>query len=230
MTTKLHVCCGGVRLDGYVNVDKYPFETGDDSRSGCVADLLADVFDLPFAKGSVSEIVLVHGMEHFTRYDGERLLGLFADLLAPDGVLYLEMPSRNPVFFLTAVERLAAALVPRTPARRFGRGLASAMLWGNQWAGFDYETHRYLWTPAELARFAAGLGLSRSELFRYPASHVPFRDMGLVLGRGDVVARYQPPRIRRAARKGLAGSMTALVVGTAFVVRETLRPSRAAEL
>ena len=148
--TKLHVCCGGVKLDGYINVDKFPFEAGDDSRSGCVADLMADVFEMPFANGTVSEIVLVHGLEHFTRYDGERLLRIFADLLTPDGVLYLEMPSRNPVLFLTVVERLAALVAPRRPSNRFGRGLASAMLWGNQWAGFDYETHRYLWTPAEL--------------------------------------------------------------------------------
>lgn len=51
--TKIHVCCGGVYLKGYVNIDKYPFEAGDDSRSGCVADLLGDVFDLPYAKGSL---------------------------------------------------------------------------------------------------------------------------------------------------------------------------------
>lgn len=224
--TKIHVCCGGVYLDGYVNIDKYPFEAGDDSRSGCVADVLADVFELPYSRGSVSEIVLVHGMEHFTRYDGERLLRVFADLLTPDGVLYLEMPSRNPVFFLTVIERLTALIAPRTPSNRFGRGLASAMLWGNQWAGFDYETHRYLWTPAELSQAGQEVGLTRHRVFRLPASHVPFRDMGVALSRGSQVVGYEPPKIRRRARSGLFGNLLGLARGTAFVVLNTLRPSR----
>jgi SAM-dependent methyltransferase len=224
--TKLHVCCGGVRLDGYINVDKYPFEAGDDSRSGCVADLLADVFDLPFAKGSVDEIVLVHGLEHFTRYDGERLLGLFADLLAPGGVLYLEMPSRNPVLYLTVVERLAAVFAPRRAGNRFGRGLASAMLWGNQWAGFDYETHRYLWTPAEVGEAAAAVGLQHRRVFRYPASHVPFRDMGVALSRSVGVSRYEPPPIRRRAVAGLRGDLMGWLKGTAFVALSTVRSTQ----
>jgi SAM-dependent methyltransferase len=224
--TKLHVCCGGVRLDGYINVDKYPFEAGDDSRSGCVADLMADVFDLPFAPGSVNEIVLVHGLEHFTRYDGERLLRLFAKLLAPDGVLYLEMPSRNPVFYLTVVERLAALVAPRCLGNSFGRGLASAMLWGNQWAGFDYETHRYLWTPAEVGAAAADAGLMHYRVFRYPASHVPFRDMGVAVSRSPAVATFMPPVIRRQAIGGLKGNLLGWLKGTAFVALRTFRPSR----
>lgn len=226
--TRIHVCCGGVYLDGYVNIDKYPFESGDDSRSGCVADVMADVFDLPYAEGTLSEIVLVHGLEHFTRYDGQRLLGLFAGLLAPDGVIYLEMPSRNPVFFLTLVERLVALVSPRRPANEFGRGLASAMLWGNQWAGFDYETHRYLWTPAEVARAGRELGLTQSVVFRCPASHVPFRDMGVALARTTAVRAYEPPRIRRRARSGLVGDVIGLARGLAFIVLNTFRPSRSA--
>jgi SAM-dependent methyltransferase len=216
---KIHVCCGGVYLEGYVNIDKYPFEAGDDSRSGCVADVLADVFELPYAKGSLSEIVLVHGMEHFTRYDGVRLLEKFADLLAPDGVLYLEMPSRNPVVFLTAVERLVAFVAPRWTSNRFGRGPASSMLWGNQWAGFDYETHRYLWSADEIAHAGAEVGLLHRVVYRLPASHVPFRDMGVALSRQPAVARYEPPRIRRRARSGWAGNLVGLTWGTLHVCR-----------
>jgi len=216
---RIHVCCGGVYLEGYVNIDKYPFEAGDDSRSGCVADVLADVFELPYAKGSLSEIVLVHGMEHFTRYDGVRLLGKFADLLAPDGVLYLEMPSRNPVFFLTVIERLVALVAPRRTINQFGRGPASSMLWGNQWAGFEYETHRYLWTAAEISRTGVELGLIHSVVYRLPASHVPFRDMGVALSRQAMVANYAPPLIRRRARAGLAGNTIGLIWGLLHVCR-----------
>jgi SAM-dependent methyltransferase len=216
---KIHVCCGGVYLDGYINIDKYPFEKGDDSRSGCVADVLADVFDLPYAKGSLSEIVLVHGMEHFTRYDGVRLLGKFAELLAPDGVLYLEMPSRNPVLFLTFVERVVALLAPRRLTNEFGRGPASSMLWGNQWAGFDYETHRYLWSAGEIARAGAALGLVHRVIHRLPASHVPFRDMGVALSRHPSVNQYRPPRIRRLARSGIAGDLMGLAWGVLHVCR-----------
>jgi SAM-dependent methyltransferase len=220
---KIHVCCGGVYLDGYINIDKYPFETGDDSRSGCVADVLADVFELPYAKGSLSEIVLVHGMEHFTRYDGVRLLGKFAELLAPDGVLYLEMPSRNPVLFLTFVERVVALFAPRRLSNQFGRGPASSMLWGNQWAGFDYETHRYLWSFSEVVRAGFEIGLSNYAVFRYPSSHVPLRDMGVALSRSSAAKDYQPPRIRRRARSGLLGNLMGFIQGTSHVVAGLFR-------
>jgi len=220
---KIHVCCGGVYLKGYVNIDKYPFEPGDDSRSGCVADVLADVFELPYARGSLSEIVLVHGMEHFTRYDGERLLRSFTDLLAPNGVLYLEMPSRNPVFLLTALERLVALIAPNRTDNRFGRGPASSMLWGNQWAGFDYETHRYLWSLGEIVQAGRKTGLTSHTVFRYPSSHIPFRDMGVALSRTAAVRDYQPPSIRRRARKGLVGNLLGLARGMSHVVAGVLR-------
>lgn len=221
--TKIHVCCGGVYLDGYVNVDKYPFEAGDDSRSGCVADLLADVFELPYAKGSLSEIVLVHGLEHFTRYDSVRLLGKFSELLAPDGVLYLEMPSRNPVFFLTMVERVVALVAPRRPGNRFGHGPASSMFWGNQWAGFDYETHRYLWAVQELVQAGKEAGLTHHVVFRCPASHVPFRDMGVALSRQGSASSYRPPVIRRRALSGLKGDLLGFAWGVSFVLRSVFR-------
>jgi hypothetical protein len=220
---KIHVCCGGVYLKGYVNIDKYPFEPGDDSRSGCVADVLADVFELPYAKGSLSEIVLVHGMEHFTRYDGERLLQNFSELLLPDGVLYLEMPSRNPVFLLTALERLIALIAPVRTGNRFGRGPASSMLWGNQWAGFDYETHRYLWSLGEIVEAGRERGLSSHTVFRYPSSHIPFRDMGVALSRSASVKVYQPPSIRRRARRGWAGNLLGFARGALHVVAGVFR-------
>ena len=224
--TKIHVCCGGVYLDGYVNVDKYPFEAGDDSRSGCVADLLADVFDLPYEKGSLSEIVLVHGLEHFARYDSVRLLKKFAELLAPDGVLYLEMPSRNPVFFLTVVERVVAFFAPRRPGNRFGHAPASSMFWGNQWAGFDYETHRYLWAVQELVQAGKDAGLTQHVVFRCPASHVPFRDMGVALSRQSAVSTYRPPVIRRRAQSGLKGNVLGFARGVGFVILSTFRPQK----
>lgn len=220
---KIHVCCGGVYLKGYVNIDKYPFEPGDDSRSGCVADVLADVFDLPFKQGTVSEIILIHGMEHFSRYDGITLLNKFTELLSPEGVLYLEMPSRNPVLFLSLVERIVALFAPRRATNQFGRGPASSMFWGNQWAGFDYETHRYLWSTSELVQSCSGMGLNKYSVFRYPASHIPFRDMGIAFSRTDAALQYQPPMIRRMARKGILGNTMGFLRGLAHIVASMFR-------
>lgn len=221
--TKIHVCCGGVHLDGYINIDKYPFEPGDDSRSGCAADLLADVFDLPYEKGSLSEIVLVHGLEHFTRYDGMRLLHKFADLLAPDGVLYLEMPSRNPVIILTVIERVFAIFAPRRLSNQFGRGPASSMFWGNQWAGYDYETHRYVWSATEIVQAGESAGLRSHVLFRCPSSHVPFRDMGVAMSASSSATLYRPPHIRRHAMSGLRGDLLGFGRGVAYVIRSLFR-------
>jgi hypothetical protein len=215
---KVHLCCGGVYLDGYVNIDKYPFEEGDDSRAGCVADLFADAFCLPYDNGSLDEIVLIHGLEHFTRYDGSRLLQSLAGLLSPSGILYLEMPSRNPVFVMAIFERLVASVFCRRSVSEFGHGAASSMLWGNQWAGFDYETHRYLWGTRELICAAEEVGLSYSLVFRMTSSHVPFRDMGIALSRDSNVRNYNPPTIRRRASHGILASAHALFVGTSHVL------------
>jgi hypothetical protein len=226
---KIDVCCGGVYLKGYVNIAKYPFELGDGSRSGCVADVLANVFELPYAKGSlceillVREIVLVRGMDHFTGCVGDRLLRKYAEVLAPDGALYLEMPSRNPVLVLTALERFVAVIAHSRGDSRFGRGPASSMLWGNKWAGFEYETHRYLWRFAEIVPAGRETGLASHSVFRYPASHIPFRAMGVALARSAAVKTYQPPSIRRRARRGLAGNLLGLARGAPHVVAGVFR-------
>lgn len=54
--TRLNLGCGNKKRDGYVGVDRYPCEA---------ADLLCDLTKtLPFATGSVDEIVLDNVIEH----------------------------------------------------------------------------------------------------------------------------------------------------------------------
>lgn len=221
---RLHLCCGGVYLEGFLNIDKFPYEEGDDSRSGCVADLMADVFDLPFESSSVNEIVMCHGLEHFYRFEGEKLLESFSELLNDTGVLYLEMPSRNRVFLLCFWERFIATLLLRRRKLPFGRGLATSAIWGNQWSGFDYEAHKYLWTSSELQKSAKQFGLNYCSHFTFTSSHIPFRDMGIAFGKdADVVGRYQPPSIARQGRSGIFMSCAAFFASLYLVAKTVVR-------
>lgn len=42
---RLHLGCGGRKLENYINIDLYPSDPNahDSSRSGCVADLFCDI-------------------------------------------------------------------------------------------------------------------------------------------------------------------------------------------
>lgn len=213
MTTKLHLMCGEHRLHGYVNVDKYSFVEGDTSRKGCEAEVLADVFSLPFRSKSIDEIVITHGIEHLPKYDGEALILELVRFLKPGGVLYLEHPNRNTVLFLYCIETLLALLFVNKAKWRESKGIASSMLWGNQWSRLDYQTHRYLWSVYEIAAVAKRHDDMSIRTFRYTASHVPFRDIGIAIGSSkERLSVYRPPIIKRRARSGLVYSILALAV------------------
>ncbi len=79
---KLHLGCGAVHLDGWVNID----------RAG-PADLHLDIRrPLPFADGAARVIYHEHLMEHLTVEEGERCLRDWFRLLRPGGVLRIATP------------------------------------------------------------------------------------------------------------------------------------------
>ena len=66
---KLHLGCGDKHIQGYLNVDKYDYEEGDASRLGSIYDVKADILKLPFKDNTIEEILMVHVLEHFYRWD-----------------------------------------------------------------------------------------------------------------------------------------------------------------
>jgi predicted SAM-dependent methyltransferase len=81
---RLNLGCGHVPLPGYLNVDR---------RALPGVDVVAEVDQLPFAKGEVAEICSAHLLEHFPLEQLRReLLPYWVSLLRADGVLRAIVP------------------------------------------------------------------------------------------------------------------------------------------
>jgi predicted SAM-dependent methyltransferase len=79
---RLHLGCGTVRLDGWINIDI-------DGEPDLALDLR---YGLPFPDGSVDLIHSEHVMEHFRLADGQVLIAEAYRVLRPGGVIRLGMP------------------------------------------------------------------------------------------------------------------------------------------
>lgn len=84
---RLNLGCGGKHLEGYTNVD---FET---NHSGKQPDVSCDLRSLPFEADSADEILSVHVIEHFWRWEVEDVLKEWLRVLKPGGKLALECPN-----------------------------------------------------------------------------------------------------------------------------------------
>ena len=87
---RLHLGCGEIKLDGYVNID-YPPAQHTVQALGA-ADIHADILSLRFPNESVDEIRLHHVFEHFDRPTAHALLGRWHQWLKVGGELRIETP------------------------------------------------------------------------------------------------------------------------------------------
>lgn len=87
---RLHLGCGQVYLEGYVNID-YPL-TKHTVQQTSVADQFADLTALRYKAGTVDEVRMHHVFEHFQRTAAAAMLASWHSWLKPDGVVHLEMP------------------------------------------------------------------------------------------------------------------------------------------
>ncbi len=164
---KLHLGCGGVRWKDFVNVDLHPAVEGqnDTSRSGCIADVFADIRRLDIPDETVDEIFCSHTVEHFTRWVALEMFDSWRKALRPGGKMVVEMPD-----FWRCVLWLFHPLPKK-------RRVARAQFYGNQWDRLDFETHRYLWTASEIRRELRDMGFSQVRVSHRTETHYPGRDM-----------------------------------------------------
>lgn len=79
---RLHLGCGSIRMDGYVNIDIVPTQA---------TDLVQNVVDLPMVRtDSVEEIFLHSVFEHLYAYEQERALREWHRVLKPGGRLVMK--------------------------------------------------------------------------------------------------------------------------------------------
>lgn len=87
---KLHLGCGEVYLEGYINID-YPLSKHT-AQLTSVADEFADLTKLNYKKETVEEVRLHHVFEHFPRTQAIALLASWHSWLKKGGRVHIEVP------------------------------------------------------------------------------------------------------------------------------------------
>lgn len=82
---KLNIGCGDKILPGYTNIDAV-------DRAGHSPDIVADIRAIPLPDGCASEVLAVHVIEHFYRWEADAVVAEWVRLLKPGGKLVLECP------------------------------------------------------------------------------------------------------------------------------------------
>jgi SAM-dependent methyltransferase len=85
---RLNLGCGDKILPGYVNVDVV------EARAGMKPDVICDLHDLaPFADASADEILSVHVVEHFWRWEIADVMREWVRVLKPGAKMIVECPN-----------------------------------------------------------------------------------------------------------------------------------------
>lgn len=145
---RLNIGCGDKILPDYINVDVVQ------SRAGKAPDVIADVRDLSvFETGYADEVMAIHVVEHFWRWEVEDVIREWVRVLKPGGRLVLECPN-----LLAACEALLAN--PALAARADQAGQRSMwVFYGDpQWKD-PLMIHRWGYTPDSLMDMLRSLGL-----------------------------------------------------------------------
>lgn len=90
MAARLHLGCGQVYLEGYVNID-YPLSEHTVQQKS-VADEFANLTDMRRPADSIDEVRLHHVFEHFPRPQAVALLASWHSWLKKGGRLHIEVP------------------------------------------------------------------------------------------------------------------------------------------
>ena len=146
---KLNLGCGDKLLPGYLNVDVA------ESRRDLRPDVRCDLHRLPFDTGSVDEVLAVHVVEHFWRWEVVDVLREWTRVLAPGGTMVLECPN-----LLSAcqafLENPEAAAGPGQEGQR-----TMWVFYGDPAWKDPLMFHRWGYTPASLAQVMHEAGLTR---------------------------------------------------------------------
>lgn len=147
---KLNLGCGDKILEGYVNVDVAP------ARAGRQPDVICDLHQLePFEDGSAEEVLAVHVVEHFWRWEVVGVLREWMRVLKPGAPMILECPNLQSACeqFLRDPETLSG---PGPEGQR-----TMWVFYGDPRWQDPLMVHRWGYTPRSLARVMAQAGLAQ---------------------------------------------------------------------
>lgn len=145
---KLNLGCGDKILDGYINVDIAP------SRLGKRPNIICDLRSLSVIKSDVvNEILSIHVIEHFWRWEVRDVLREWIRVLKPGGKMILECPN-----LISACEALLA-----DPVLSAGEGVEGQrsmwVFYGDPKWHDPLMVHRWGYTPDSLSRLMKQVGL-----------------------------------------------------------------------
>ena len=145
---KLNLGCGDKILPGYVNVDVAP------ARAGQQPDVICDLHELtPFEDETADEILAVHVVEHFWRWEVVDVLKEWIRVLKTGGPMILECPNLQSACqqFLRDPEAFAG---PGPEGQR-----TMWVFYGDPRWRDPLMVHRWGYTPRSLAQVMAQAGL-----------------------------------------------------------------------
>ena len=167
---RLNLGCGSKHLPGYVNVD---FES---NHSGLKPDVSCDLRKLPFPDKYADEILSVHVIEHFWRWEVADVLTEWVRVLKPGGLMVLECPNIAEACkeFLKNPDHMGDVDGQKT----------LWVMYGDPGWKDPLMVHRWGYTPNTLGTLMASCGLEK--LARAPAQfkHREPRDMRVIGYRG----------------------------------------------
>ena len=137
---RLNVCCGRHVLDGWTNIDIAP--SPDAKRP---PEILADAKAIPLDDCCADELMVIHGFEHFYRWECDQAITEWRRLLKVGGLLVLELPD-----LLKCCENILTGFTfgGKDPDQSGMWGL-----FGDPREKNPYMNHRWGWTPKTLRAF-----------------------------------------------------------------------------
>lgn len=145
---RLNLGCGDKILPGYINVDVAP------SRSGRQPDVICDLRDLSVLGADYAdEVLAVHVVEHFWRWEVEDILRGWVRVLKPGGRMILECPN-----LISACEEFLKDPVSRCRPSRDGQRTMWVFYGDPSWQD-PLMVHRWAYTPDSLSELLGAVGL-----------------------------------------------------------------------
>jgi SAM-dependent methyltransferase len=147
---RLNLGCGDKILPGYVNVDVV------EARAGMKPDVICDLHELsPFESDSADEILSVHVIEHFWRWEVVDVVREWVRVLKPGGRMVVECPNVASACAVFAQD-------PQSSAYEDQRGQRTMwVLYGDPAWKDPLMIHRWGYTPESLKRVLAEAGLTQ---------------------------------------------------------------------
>ncbi len=145
---RLNLGCGDKILPDYINVDVV------EARAGKSPDVICDLHALTcFQDNYADEVMAIHVVEHFWRWEIEQILKEWLRVLKPGGKMVLECPN-----LLSACEALLADPEKRSQPDKAGQ-TSMWVFYGDPGWKDPLMIHRWGYTPYSLAQLMRQVGL-----------------------------------------------------------------------